>query len=226
MIHVQPKPPPKPTSSHKAITTSSSPTSPSPPTLEKSTDKKLKQTLHGFEKQLRPKSAKIDSIEEQKTLLAGKEAIAKVRPTPLFEEPEGFLALYEETPAICDSPNDLGFDQCDDSRANLVRLCKIAYEKGKEDKMTDYRKQMKEEGYREGLKEGQKDGREEGWKEGYREGYDEGYMMGREYGDKKITKEINETIAELTKDPNALLMSGSKAPASLNSIDKSILGMI
>ncbi|KAK6361302.1 hypothetical protein TWF730_005037 [Orbilia blumenaviensis] len=124
-----------------------------------------------------------------------------------LEEPDSLLALYEEAPRTANQLGDLNFDQYDNNRANLVRLCKVAYEKGRKDGMAEDRKKVKEEAYCRGLKEGNKAGHEEGWNEGYREGYDKGYMKGREYGDKKIEKEINETIVELTKNPSAFLMS-------------------
>ncbi|KAJ6261016.1 hypothetical protein Dda_3681 [Drechslerella dactyloides] len=186
-----------------------------PPTPDKKGNRHFKHRLEVFERQLNHKDKSTDPCLDRKPTLAEKDTIKKLTPSPLgqshLDGPEGLLALYEEAPfhgggGAGDISGDL-FDQYDNSRANLIRLCKIAYEKGRKDGVAEDRKKVKEEGYRQGFKDGQKLGCEDGWKEGYREGYDEGYMKGRDYGDKKIEKEINETIAELTKNPNALLMS-------------------
>ncbi|KAK6503408.1 hypothetical protein TWF481_008428 [Arthrobotrys musiformis] len=210
----QPKPLPKLAS--EGYKNNSSPSKPlCPQTPQKDSEKKFKQTIAGFEKQLKLKEAAVTSSLGHKVALSGptgKESVSKsIRPVATPEEPEGLLALYEEAPTVGTQIGDLALDQYENSRANLVRLCKVAYEKGKKDGVAEDRKKLKDESYFRGFKEGHKEGREEGWKEGYCEGYDEGYMKGREYGDKKIEKEINETIAELTKNPNAFLMSTPKS---------------
>ncbi|KAK6536866.1 hypothetical protein TWF281_001075 [Arthrobotrys megalospora] len=224
----QPKPLPKPASDDHIHKSGSSPSQTlTPPTPQKNSDKKFKQTLEGFEKQLKIREETITGSLEHKLAFVGKEACPKsAHPKTTLGESEGLLALYEEAPAEGNHLGELNFEQYDNSRANLVRLCKIAYEKGRKDGIAEDRKKVKEEGYCRGFKEGHKEGREEGWKEGYREGYDEGYMKGREYGDKKIEKEINETIAELTKNPNAFLMNTPKPSTHLESIEKHALNMI
>ncbi|KAK6355177.1 hypothetical protein TWF696_004295 [Orbilia brochopaga] len=204
-----------------------------PPTPEKKGDRQFKHRLEIFEKQLKDRQSSTNPLSNHKPIFAGKENVKK--PAPLLPGPnflhsnqsESLLALYEEAPfrgEINGIPGEL-IDPNDNSRANLVRLCKIAYEKGRKDGMVDERKKIREEGYRQGFKDGQIEGREEGWKEGYREGYDEGYMKGRDYGDKKIEKEINETIAELTKNPNALL-SSSKVSPHPDATNKNMINMI
>lgn len=157
------------------------------------------------------------SLEQNLALagLIGKESCAKsVQPKTTPEESEGLLALYEEAPAAGTQFGEFNFGQYETSRADLARLCKVAHEKGRKDGIAEDREKVKKESYCRGFKEGHKEGHEEGWKEGYCEDYDEGYMKGREYGDKKIEKEINETIAELTNNPHAFLMSSENPPQS------------
>ncbi|EPS38729.1 hypothetical protein H072_7570 [Dactylellina haptotyla CBS 200.50] len=200
----QPKPPPKYTDGHK--TTLVTPLTVPPQTPEKGSSRHFKQTLENYEKQLKLKTV---PPREPKLKMVPKEATTKISQLMLTpKESERILALHEEGPARTKEHfEEMNFDQYDNSRANLMKLCKIAYEKGRKDGITEDQTKTREEGYCQGYKDGQKDGREDGWKEGYREGYDEGYMKGREYGDKKIEKEINETIAELTQNPSALLMT-------------------
>ncbi|KAK6520817.1 hypothetical protein TWF506_001060 [Arthrobotrys conoides] len=209
----QPKPPPKPASDEYKGNSSPSKTL-APQTPQKSAENKFKQTIEGFEKQLKIREAAITGSLEQKLAITGylgKENVSKsVHTQSSIEESEGLLALYEEAPATETQIEDLNYDQYETSRGNLLRLCQVAYERGRKDGSAEDRKKTKEESYCRGFKEGHKEGREEGWKEGYCEGYDEGYMKGREYGDKKIEKEINETIAELTKNPNAFLTGTPK----------------
>ncbi|KAF3087095.1 hypothetical protein TWF569_003149 [Orbilia oligospora] len=208
----QPKPLPKPALDEYKDGLSPSRTL-APQTPQKSAEKQFKQTIEGFEKQLKIREAAITGSLEQKLATSGKEnASTSIHAKSALEESEGLLALYEEAPATETQIEDLDYDQYETSRANLLRLCKVAYERGRRDGSAEDRKKMKEECYCRGFKEGHKEGRDEGWKEGYCEGYDEGYMKGREYGDKKIEKEINEAIAELTKNPNAFLTSSEYLP--------------
>ncbi|KAF3902563.1 hypothetical protein ABW21_db0206817 [Orbilia brochopaga] len=218
IVYGQPQPPPKMAlkhHDHKPPPTYTSLSTCPPATPEKKSDRHFKHRLEIFEKQLSNRQGLMNPLANPKpTTLSGKENTKKAAPAPpgsgqlqLYPcKSESLLSLYEEAPFNGSSsiPGEL-LDPYDNSRANLVRLCKIAYEKGRKDGIADDRKKVQEEGYHQGFKDGQKEGREEGWKEGYREGYDEGYMKGRDYGDRKIEKEINETIAELTKNPNALL---------------------
>ncbi|KAF3910001.1 hypothetical protein AA313_de0201489 [Arthrobotrys entomopaga] len=202
-LYVQPKPPPKTTPEEQSQQSART----SPPTAESNASKQFKRTLDNFERQQKLKGSTVTLLETKLSQTIKTPIPKPLRPVPPYEDPEGLLALYEEAPTKPQDNLDPNLDQHDNSRANLVRLCKIAYEKGRKDGVADDRKRVKEEGYFQGFKEGQKDGRGEGWNEGYIEGYDEGYMKGREYGEKKIEKEINETIAELTQNPNALLMT-------------------
>ncbi|KAK6351462.1 hypothetical protein TWF718_004622 [Orbilia javanica] len=203
----------------------------SPETPQKSAERNFKQTIEGFEKQSKLREATVTKSLGQKLALAGligKEACTAkpVHPKTAPEDSEGLLALYEEAPGAEHQLGELSLDQQENSRANLARLCRVAYEKGRQDGIAEDRKKLKEESYCRGFKEGHKEGREEGWKEAYCEGYDEGYMKGREYGDKKIEREINETIVELTKNPNALLMSISKPSSQLDTLGTPTLDMI
>ncbi|KAK6544293.1 hypothetical protein TWF694_000993 [Orbilia ellipsospora] len=217
--HVQPKPPPKAINEGRSQQTART----FPPTTETSASKQFKRTLDNFEKQQKLKGSTAALLQPKLGQTVKESSTKSHRPAPPCEESEGLLTLYEEAPIKSEDNLALNLDHHDNSRANLVRLCKIAYEKGRKDGIADDRKRVKEEGYWQGFKEGQKEGREDGWREGYRDGYDEGYLKGREYGDKKIEKEINETIAELTKNPNALLMS---PPTHSPSDCKDILTMI